>query len=142
MRDAEGMSTSPATPSAGFDLMMDGELGDGRRSLDSGARLERRWTSAPASARHGEQDARGVVCISDGDGLGALLAPGSFGRPLLPLPPRRKALGVEMCWLFIGTDRAGVEALPCTRSRRFDLLVYTRAARKLLELGGISARSR
>lgn len=142
MMDAEGMSTSPATPSAGFHLIMDGELDDGRRSLDSGARLERRWTSAPASARHSEQDVRGVVCISDGDGLGALLAPGSFGRPLLPLPPRRKALGVEMCWLFIGTDRAGVEALPCTQSRRFDLLVYTRAARKLLELGGISARSR
>jgi len=82
-----GEHVSPATPSAGFDLMMDGELDDGRRSLDSGARLERRWTSAPASARHGEQDVRGVVCISDGDGLGALLAPGSFGRP--PLPSRK-----------------------------------------------------
>ncbi|KAG2623245.1 hypothetical protein PVAP13_3KG041415 [Panicum virgatum] len=82
-----GMSTSPATPSAGFHLIMDGELDDGRRSLDSGARLEWRWTSAPASARHSEQDVRGVVCISDGDGLGALLAPGSFGRP--PLPSRK-----------------------------------------------------
>jgi len=92
------------------------------------------------SARQGEQEVHGVVCISDGDGLGR-------ASPLAPQPPAapsagRKALGVEMCWLFIGTDRAGVEALPCTQSRRFDLLVYTRAARKLLELGGISARSR
>ena len=85
MRDAEGMSTSPATPSAGFDLMMDGELDDGRQSLDSGARLERRWTSAPASARHGEQEVHDVVvCLSDGDRLGARLAPGSFSRLLLP----------------------------------------------------------
>ena len=89
MMDAEGVSTSPATPSAGFHLIMDGELDDGRRSLDSGARLERRWTSAPASARHGEQDARGVVCISDGDGLGARLTPGCFSRPLLPSPERK-----------------------------------------------------
>ena len=37
-------------------LTMDGELHGGRRSLDSGAWLERRWTSAPASARHGEQE--------------------------------------------------------------------------------------
>ena len=64
------------------------------------------------SARQGEQEVHGVVCISDGDGLGR-------ASPLAPQPPAapsagRKALGVEMCWLFIGTDRAGVEALPCT----------------------------
>ena len=85
----------------------------------------------------------------DDDGRAQLPPWLGLGRasPLAPQPPAapsagRKALGVEMCWLFIGTDRAGVEALPCTQSRRFDLLVYTRAARKLLELRGISARSR
>ena len=35
------------------------------------------------SARQGEQEVHDVVCISDGDGLGARLAPGSFSRPLL-----------------------------------------------------------
>ena len=50
------------------------------------------------SARQGEQEVHGVVCISDGDGLGALLAPGSFGRPLLPLPPGEKPLA----WRCVG----------------------------------------
>ena len=77
-----------ASSTAAGDLMMDGELDGGRRSLDSQAvddlMMDGELAGLPGfSARQGEQEVHSIG-ISDGDRLAAprrwLL------RPLLPIP--------------------------------------------------------